>query len=205
MKGRRGWRGVILLLALGAGATSAASAQRPHRSGFWFELGAGPATARVGCAGCAEVTTASGSSGYLRLGGTISDGVLLGVENFDFVDERFGFRGDADQSITAETSTLGVVVIWFPWRAGFFLKGGVGIANGTFTVQPAPGTRVKVEGTGVGMTFGVGYEINLSRRFALTTTAAAYVTALGDLQLPATKVDDAIASLYHLTVGLTVR
>jgi hypothetical protein len=194
-----------MLLALLVLQAAPVAAQRPHRSGFWFELGGGPAAARVSCAGCPEVTSASGSSGYLRLGGTVADGVMLGVENFDFVDERFGFRGDEDQSIVAETTTLGVVAIWYPWRGGIFLKGGVGIANGEFTVKPSTGGKVKVSGDGVGMTFGVGYEVNLSRRFALTTTAAAYVTALGDLELPTTTVDDAIASLYHLTVGLTVR
>ena len=55
------------------------------------------------------------------------------------------------------------------------------------------------------MTFGVGYDLNLSRRFALTATGAANVAAIGDLVLPTVTIDDAIASMYHLTIGLTVR
>ena len=152
-----------------------------------------------------EVTTATGSGGYLRIGGTVSDGVLLGLESFSFSDESFGFRSDPDRRVTAETTSLGVIGLWYPWRAGFFLKGGVGIAGGDFTVKPDSGQRRTVKGTGVGMTFGVGYDLNLSRRFAITTTGAAYVAAIGDLVLPTVTVDDAIASMYHLTIGLTIR
>ena len=76
---------VVTLVADGA------AAQRPHRTGLWFELGGGPAAVRVACAGCADVSFEGGSGGYLRLGGVLSDRVLLGVEAFGFDDEAFGF------------------------------------------------------------------------------------------------------------------
>jgi len=191
-----------LLLLLGAAPLAA---QRPHRGGFWFELGGGPATARVACAGCSEVTTATGSSGYLRLGGTVSNGVLLGLELASFSDKSFGFRSDPDRKVKAETASLGVLALWYPWRGGFFLKGGVGLAGGDFTVTPDSGKQRTVNGNGVGMTFGVGYDLKLSRRFALTATGGANIAAIGDLVLPTVTIDDAIASTYHLTIGLTVR
>lgn len=192
----------MLLLLLGVAPLAA---QRPHRRGFWLEFGGGPATARVACAGCSSVTTATGSSGYLRLGGTVSRGVLLGVELASFSDERFGFHTDPDRRVKAETASLGILALWYPWRGGFFLKGGVGLAGGDFTVRPDSGQRRTVNGNGVGMNFGVGYDLNLSGRLALTATAAASIAAIGDLVLPTVTIDDAIASVYHLNLGLTFR
>jgi len=181
-----------------------AAAQRPHRSGLWFELGGGPAAVRVACAGCADVSFEAGSGGDLRLGGVLSDRVLLGVETFGFDDETFGFTA-GDTAFVAETGTVAAVVLWFPWRSGAFLKGGVGIAEGSFTTTPTPGSPVIAEGVGVGLTFGLGYDVAISRKFAITVNAAAFITAIGDLVLPTSTVDDVIATMYVVSIGFTVR
>jgi hypothetical protein len=181
-----------------------AAAQRPHRSGLWFELGGGPAAVRVACTGCAEVTVVGGSGGHLRLGGVLSDRVLLGAETFGFTDESFALSA-RDSTVVAETGTVAAVVLWFPWRSGAFLKGGVGIAEGTFSATPEPGAPVITEGIGVGLTFGLGYDLPLSRTFAITANAAAFIAAIGDIVLPAGVVDDVIATMYVVTIGLTVR
>jgi hypothetical protein len=192
---------VVWLSVLAAAGTAA---QRPHRSGLWFEIGSGPAAVRVACSGCEDVTTAGGSGALLRLGGTLSDRVLLGVETFGFTDQTFGFVS-GDTSFVAETGTVGAVVLWFPWGSGTFLKGGVGVAEGTFTTSPTPGSPVKIEGVGVGLTFGLGYDLYLSRKFAVTANAAAFITAIGDIVLPTGTVDDVIATMYVLAIGLTVK
>jgi hypothetical protein len=186
------------------GLADGAAAQRPHRTGLWFELGSGPAAVRVACAGCADVTTSGGSGGYLRIGGVLSDRVLLGVETFGFDDEAFGFIA-GDTTFVAETATVAAVVLWVPWRSGAFLKGGVGLAEGSFTTTPTPGSPVIAEGVGVGLTFGLGWDVAISRKFAITANAAAFITAIGDLVLPVATVEDVIATMYVLSVGFTVR
>jgi hypothetical protein len=195
--------GAVALLGTLAGA-GAAAAQRPHRSGLWGELSPGFGSLRVACAGCPDVIRTAAGGGVVRIGGVVSDRVLLGVESSGFLDETFGFAPD-DTSLVAEFSMVAVTVLWFPWRSGGFLKGGVGIAQGEFT---APGTAAQsdtVAGTGIGLTFGVGWDVPLSRKFALTANAGASITAIGDVILPAGRIDDVIGTLYHLTFSFTFR
>ena len=176
---------------------------RPRR-GLWFELGSGPGAVRIGCGGCEDARFASGSSGYLRVGGTISNNVLLAVEAYGFDDNAFGFvKGDT--SIVASDATLTLSVLWYPWRNGVFLKGGAGLASGDFTVTPDTGAVLEAVGVGVGMTFGLGYDWKISRKYALTVNAAAYITAIGDIKIANNFVDDVIAEMYQLTVGFTIR
>lgn len=184
--------------------TAEAAAQRPHRSGLWVEFGSGPAHARVGCSGCEDVTRGSGSAGYLRIGGVLSDRVLLGVESFSLIDHAFGFAAD-DRSIVAENASVAAIVVWYPWRSGFFFKGGVGLAGGEFTVEPDSEAPIVSEGVGVGLTFGMGLDVPISRRFALTGSAGTWITAIGDVVLPTAIVDDVIATLYAVTIGFTIR
>jgi len=159
----------------------------------------------IASSGSTNVTSAPGSTSYLTVGGLLSDNVLLGIENAGFVDEMLGFfRGDT--SSLAQTWNLGVVVLWYPWRSGLFAKGGVGVAQGSFTFTPTGGgAPVTVRGTGVGLNFGAGYDLKISRKFALTACVCADIAGIGDVVLPSTRIDDMIASVYHFTIGLTLR
>jgi len=193
------------LIAVGTVETvGTVAAQRPHRSGLWFEAGWGPAAIRVSCSQCVDVTRASGSGVTLRLGGIISDRVLIGLETFTFLDESFGLT-PGDTSIVAVTSNLGGVVVWYPWRGGFFLKGGVGIANGEFTLQADTEEEEVFDGTGVGLTVGIGLDLPVKRWLAFSLNAGAWVTAIGDLVLPTVRADDVIPSMYAITLGFTLR
>jgi hypothetical protein len=194
----------LLVAGLTPAAHGGAAAQRHHRSGGWGEVGIGVASSRVACSTCTDVVRSTGSSGYFRLGGTVSDRVLLGAESAGFVDEAFGFTED-DPSVVAEFETLTVVVLWFPWRSGVFLKGGTGLARGRFTVPVDAAQAGPSRGTGIGMTLGVGMDWPVSRTFAVTANAAAFITGIGDMILPAGRVDDVIATTYHATLGVTMR
>jgi len=170
---------------------------------LWVELGAGPGRVRIACSGCTDVVVASAPSSYLRIGGTVSDRVLIGVEVFASLDRAFGFsRGDT--TTTAETATATVVVLWFPSRRGFFFKGGVGLASGQFTVPGTAGVDTS-NGGGIGLTYGFGWDFAISRKLAFTTNLAAYVTAVGDVVLPGRRIDDMIATMYQGSIGFTVR
>ncbi len=188
----------VLGLALAAQATG------QQRRGFWAEAGSGLGSIRVACSGCADLTRASGSSGYIRLGIMASRRVLVGLEAFSYVNEAFAFAEDDPKSL-AEVASAGIAVLWFPGRSGAFLKGGLGVANGEFIVEPASDQEVVIQGTGVGLSFGVGYDLPLRRWLALSANAGAFVTGIGDLVLPASRVEDVIATLYQLSFGITIR
>ena len=174
---------------------------RPHRSGLWGELGAGPGRVRIACSGCTEVVAAGGVTSYVRIGGTVSDRVVIGLEVFSLLNRGFGF---SDTTTTAETATAAVVVLWFPSRRGFFFKGGAGIASGQFTIPGTAGADTS-NGQGIGLTYGFGWDFPISRKFAVTTNFAAYVTAVGDVILPGQRVDDVIATMYQAGIGITFR
>jgi hypothetical protein len=194
------------LLALGlALAPAAARAQRPHRSGLWAEFNAGPGRMRVACSTCTRVVVANASGGGLRIGGTLSDKVLLGFQAFGVNSEHFQFAAN-DSVFVADNASVGALVIWFPWRSGLFMQGGVGLSRGEYSVPDSTGAEVvAAQGTGVGLTFGVGIDLPISRKLAITLDATAHITTLGDLVLASGTVDDVIATLYHLGVGLTFR
>lgn len=199
-------RGILLLLCLGlAGCASSHRPQRPHRTGLWGEIMVGGGRLRMACSTCGDsIIVAPGGGGLIRIGGTVSDNVLMGWESAGFLDETFGFAAN-DSTTVAEMETVTIVVLWFPWRAGMFVKGGVGMAQGRFTI-PAGATQVdSTKGTGIGMTFGLGWDVPISRKFALTANAGVFVTAIGDIVLPTSRVDDVIGTLYQFTLGITFR
>jgi len=198
---------LALLCSGGGTAVSQKAPPRPHRSGLWGEFGAGPGYVRVACSGCDDVVGANGTTSLFRIGGVISDKVLIGFEAFTLLNKSFGF-GPGDSSAVAETGTAAIVILWYPGRRGLFFKGGVGAAFGQFSV-PTDSAGVMVadtsHGGGIGLTFGLGWDFPISRKFALTANAAAFVTALGDVVIPGRTVDDVIATIYQASIGLTIR
>ena len=192
------------LLCLGLAGCAIRGPQRPHRTGLWAELGGGGGRLRMTCSTCTDPINAPGATGLTRMGGTLSDHVMLGGESAIFIDEAFGF-GSGGSTTVAELETVGVVVLWFPWRLGFFLKGGVGVAEGRFTIANGGAPPDSTEGVGIGMTFGVGWDVPISRRFAFTANVSSVITAVGDIVLPARRVDDVIGSMLHWSVGVTFR
>jgi hypothetical protein len=140
----------------------------------------------------------------LRIGGTVSDHAVIGVEVFTFLDRAFGFAPE-DSTTTAETGTIAVVLLWFPGRHGLFFKGGVGGAFGQFSLPTGPAQVDTSTGGGMGLTFGAGWDWSISRKLAITLNGGVFVTALGDVALPSRRVDDVIATMYQLSIGLTFR
>lgn len=75
----------LLVLALTLVA-STADAQKPNtREGFWISFGMGAGSATMG-GYLAHRGRETGLSGYLRMGGTISPNILLGVESNGWVE-----------------------------------------------------------------------------------------------------------------------
>lgn len=192
---------------VGGGGSRPRKPTRPHRSGLWGELGFGPGHVRIACSGCDEVVGASGTTSYFRLGGIVSDHVLIGFEAFTLLNKTLG-HASPDSGTTAETGTAAIIIMWYPGSRGLFFKGGVGAAFGQFSIPPdSTGTTVPDTSTGggIGITFGLGWDAPISRKFAFTGNAAVFVTALGDVVMANRRVDDLIATMYSVSVGFTFR
>jgi len=114
------------------------------------------------------------------------------------------FAGTGD-SVRAQSSSLTVIAIWYPWMSGTFLKAGIGSSAGEVSVRPGVGVPFSSRSAGVGMTFAVGYDRPITRYLAITGSAGTWIAAVGDLVLPNTRVDDVISTTYGFTLGMTIR
>lgn len=193
-----GW--AVLLLTM---AASPLSAQKPYRSGWWIEAGAGGGKIHIDCAACTESTVVYGSAGYVRGGASFSDRVVWGLELFSLLDDEFG---DTNQ-ISLRQVTISPVVLWYPWQGGVFVKGGVGISRMSVDApETDDAPRIVGKATGSSMTFGLGLDLPLYRGIAVTTNLGVYYSANGDLVLPGVRtVDDMITTVYQVNFAVTVR
>ena len=184
------------------------SATNPRNAwGIWKGSPVVPQAMRIACSGCEEVVGANGTTSYLRLGGIVSDHVLIGFEAFTLLNKSLG-HASPDSGTTAETGTAAIIIMWYPGSRGLFFKGGVGAAFGQFSIPAdSAGTAVADTSTGggIGLSFGLGWDAPISRKFAFTGNAAVFVTALGDVALTNRRVDDLIATMYAVSVGFTFR
>ena len=158
-----------------AGAQDQPGQERKHE-GFWIGGGLGYGSANQSCDGCGSTDAESSVSGFLRLGGTLSEQLLLGVESDGWV-----------KNIDGVNNTLGNLsgaVYFYPSRtAGLFLKGGAGMAG-----YSATDAGEKVDGYGLGLIGGVGYDIPIGRHSALTPVVSFNYGDLGDLKFHGTAV-----------------
>jgi len=141
------------LAILLAGSASAQQAQA--RQGFW--IGGGLGYGSLGCEGCTDRTGAP--SGYLKLGGTLRENILLGVETNGWTKSEFGAR-----------LTMGNVsgaVYWYPMTTnGLFVKAGAGYSMLDADTGVGSGSE-----SGFGILGGVGYDVRVGRNLSITPVA----------------------------------
>ncbi len=175
----------VILLAFSA---QTAEAQRNHHDGIWvgFGLGAG-----FNVSEGLDGTTETGGSGYIRIGGTLRENLLLGVESLGWSQEKsnkFLYRGN---------TTL--ALFFYPSQsAGFFAKAGVGFARVEF-LEPFEDRLSKKSKNGVGVTVGAGYDIRLGDNVSLTP-AVDWLFQGFDATSNGTTTNNIIAA----TVGITI-
>ena len=158
-------------------ATSSLSAQRlvenrNPRHGFWIGLGLGAGSAGFDCSNCAN-SRSTAPSGYVRLGGTVSQSVLIGGETGGWV-----------HSANGTTYTIGAasaVVLWYPDRTGaFYLKVGLGAIQYLVSNFWRPSAPVAVadvffpfygeadaHALAAYGSLGLGYELRVSRNMSI--------------------------------------
>lgn len=143
------------LVALAVVLTPVAVSAQGHpqtREGFWIGFGLGYGSLGFECSGCGN-DRVGGASGYLKMGGKLSDKLLLGGESNAWT------KDDAGTTVTA--GNVSVVLYYYPsTTSGFFLRAGLG------------GASLDIEGvgseTGGGAVFGLGYDVRVSPKMSLT-------------------------------------
>lgn len=144
-------------LMLSAGVQNVAAQSRPQtREGFFIGFGLGWGS--MGCKDCGS--RESGFSGYLKLGGTVNQQLLLGFESNGWVKEQSG--------VTLSQSNASAVAYFYPEaESGFFLKGGIGLS----TLKLAVSGLGSGSQSGFGMVTGLGYDARVGANFSLTPYA----------------------------------
>jgi len=170
---------VLSVLALSCVAVpSVATAQ--ERGGFWIGLGGGGGSAGIRCDDC-EPDREGGGTGYLKLGWTLNEHVLLGGE-VNLWNKTFALEEDV--TATANLYNLSGTLTYYPKvTSGFFVKGGAGASVADIDFDLA-GTNVTVDvGTGPGLLAGAGYDLRVGQRISITPAVNVWYGQLGDVSL----------------------
>jgi len=150
------------------------------------------------------VETAYGISTRVGVGGAVSPHTLLGVEIFALGSSEL-VLAEGSMPTDAESGGIAPVVIWYLGRSGLYMKGGVGLARGTFAVTPASGEAVTTNRTGLAYTFGLGFDVGVASWLALTAKLGTHVMAIGDVPVHGDVAVDIIATVYEAGIGIALR
>jgi len=163
---------------VGVVSVFAASAQAQYaqtHKGIYASVGVGYGSATVSCGQCGDTDRAGDLTGFLNIGGALSQSFLLGVE-------VTGWSKVTSNNDNRAMGTVNGVATWYPsTREGFFLKGGVGwgyLYGDQETVSS--GIQSLSEG-GVGYQLGLGYDIRLERNLSVTAVVNFYGGNVGDV------------------------
>jgi hypothetical protein len=184
---------LALILALAAIAPGSAAAQ----SGVWVSAGGGAARNRVSCESCEDITHHWGASGFVRVGGVVSENVLVGGEL------HFWQATIEDQDVYVRG--VQAVVLWYPSPPrGFFGQAGLGLSRirNSFDVG---GEVVRGGETGLSVTAGVGWDFPLRKGLYLTPRVASVVVPVATIDTPAGPLDNVVSTIYRFELGLTFR
>jgi hypothetical protein len=157
---------------------------------LWVSGGAGGGWSRVSCAICRTQRTL-GPAGYLRIGVTARDGLLIGTE----VNAWTRDRGDDREW----TKAIGAVAYLYPRAKGpLFVKGGIGYVGFSADGDVSTGS--------VGVQLGSGYEFRVGRNWYITNYLNLIASSFGSLHVDGTSaVGDVGLTLLQAGVGLTRR
>lgn len=141
---------------------------RRRREGFWLSAGIGVGgesfDARDGLGWSDNV---SGGVGYLKLGGTVSPSLLLGVElqgwGANFYES--GFSGVSYER--ALGSLMGIAQFYPAERSDFWLRGGLGLAVDQLR-DYSGGAAYETSRYGTAVAIGLGYDIPVARKISIT-------------------------------------
>ena len=174
-----------------------AAAPMNDRSGYSLSLGLGGGSNALTCAGCVS-TRETGASGYLRVGKGMTPSLMMGVE-------LNGWNKSENQA-TARTGMLSAIAQYYPTLTnGFFVKSGAGL--GRTTLQDNSTTpSSKLQSTGFGYQFGLGYDMNIASRWSITPYVNYLATAGANAELNGVDMNEKLNANYvQYGLGLSWR
>jgi len=137
------------------------------RHGFWGSLGLGAGAEAV------DLVNPDDGLGYsdnltkptvqLRLGGTVNPHLRLGGELSSWINSYYGTSGNVTETVGG---VFGIAQFYPARRAGFYLKGGMGL--GRIAVDYAGGPTISDYGWAA--VLGAGFDIRVGRHRAITPT-----------------------------------
>lgn len=145
----------LLATPLANGVAQDGGERSAEHRGFWIGFGLGGG---VNFAEWAK-DTRGGVGAYLRLGGTVSQHLLLG-------GEIIGWGRNRDAGTFSESGVT-AIAMFYPARAGLFLKGGAGFAGWAVSAPPGATASTQTAG-GFAGTLGVGYDLQIGGNLFLT-------------------------------------
>jgi len=164
---------LVLLLSLVGQAAAAQYAQR--HEGLYASVGIGYGSADLSCDQCGDISREGDLTGFLNVGGALSQAFLLGLE-------VTGWSKITSSNDNRSMGTVNGVVTWYPSpREGFFIKAGAGwgFLYGDQATQSA--NIVSLSESGVGYQVGFGYDIRLQRDLSVTAVASLYGANVGSV------------------------
>lgn len=173
---------VAAALALGSApapllAQSGDSPQAHH--GFWLSGGLGGGWTHHGD---------GGGGAYIRLGGTLSQRIVIG-------GEAIGWGRDAHGVTVSRGNALFDVLFYPSTTSGGFLKAGVGFANLTHEYTDPFGGTVSTDQQGAGAVLGAGWDIQLG-------SGNLYLTPNVDVLLQGYNNLNRVDAIYLFTLGI---
>jgi len=155
---------------------ASAHAQYPQRhQGIYATFGLGYGSAKVACDQCSDTGRTGDFTGFLNVGGALSQSILLGAE-------VTGWSKITDSNDNLATSTVNAVISWYPsTREGFFIKGGLGFGFIRGDKDTEEGIRA-FDSSGIGYQLGLGYDMRIQRNLSVTAVANFYGGNVGDIR-----------------------
>lgn len=160
------------LAALTSGANLEAQQRGGYlaRKGFYIGVGVGYGSLGISCSFCGT-DRENGLSGNLRLGGTLSPRLRVGVETN-------GFFKDVD-GVDVVAGQLGVSANYYPSATGnLYVRGSVGVS----TLSIDDGVD-EVTAAGFGLGLGLGYDLFLSKSVSISPFFNYLVAMSGEAKL----------------------
>jgi hypothetical protein len=190
---RRLTLGVVTLIALSV--TPAWAGHPQERRGFWIGFGFGYGSAGLGCDDCDFDEREGAFTGYVKLGGTLSERLLLGLETNAWIEQ------EGTSTLTLGSMT-GTVTFYPRASSGFFLKAGAGASY--IDMEDRFGdVAVSVDKVGWGVLAGIGYDVRVGRNVSITPSVNYYYGQPGDLDFGGELVRGLSQDVVEFVVGVT--
>ena len=168
-------RTLLLVVGVLSFATAAHAQYAQNHQGMYATVGLGYGLAKVTCDQCEGSERTGNLTGFLGVGGALSQAVLLGVE-------AAGWSKVTDNNDNRSMGVANGVVTWYPSRReGFFIKGGVGLGWIYGDQELSDGSIQSVSKSGIGYSAGLGYDMRIQRNTSVTAVVNFYGGSVGDV------------------------